>query len=369
MSERVPTLVYGDLREAGLEVLARGDLDLRWALTLEEALAVSRRVPLQLVLASDHFALAYLEARKSLSRTPPCLVVLGPEGEGSTEEFRSAGAAALISAADATRVVEAISELTGVTFRSHPRVPVQTVVDVRFRDQSHFLYTVDLSASGVCIADFPNARYGETAQITFDLLDPPLTVNAMVVRTFNRPEAFCAGLCFTDVAESDRQRIAALIEQEGAKVSALPTGDVSQPPGTETVDLMAALRGKADAGLSDYVAMLKSGGDLPTWLAEISTDLTASERAALAGSGPDWATTGLHFRIDLGRRAVEAEGPFDIQPALDFVGALAGETKGATPDVVVDATAVRAAILRSIYALQAENVRKQQAKKPKPKPR
>src|SRR5262245_56922658 len=137
-SRLVPTLVYGDLRGAGHELLSRSDLDLRWALTLHEALAVGRNVDLDLVLARDEYALSYLEKRSDLARKPPCIVLLGEDYLAMRDEFQAAGATALVVSSDPQRIVEAISELTGLTFRDHARVPLSTVVDVRFSGENHF---------------------------------------------------------------------------------------------------------------------------------------------------------------------------------------------------------------------------------------
>src|SRR5687768_6419106 len=211
VSRLVPTLVYGDLRGAGHELLSRSDLDLRWALTLHEAMAVSRRMQIDLVIASDQFALHYLKARAELTDQPPCIVLLGSHFASRKDELRQAGATALISADDPQRIVEAISELTGLNFRDHPRVPLHTVVDVRAGDSDQLLYTFDLSTSGLSIRDLPNAKLGDRVKVTFDLFDPPLVVETQVVRDFNIPEARCTGLSFVDLSEADRNRINELV--------------------------------------------------------------------------------------------------------------------------------------------------------------
>src|SRR5688572_3011175 len=107
MSRLLHTLVYGDLRGVGHELLSRSDLDLRWALTIHEALAVSERLPLDLVIASDQFALSYLKARADLDRKPPCIVLLSPDYSAKKEKFQEAGATVLVSASDAHGIVEA----------------------------------------------------------------------------------------------------------------------------------------------------------------------------------------------------------------------------------------------------------------------
>ena len=349
----MPTLVYGDLKAAGRELLARSDMDLRWAVHLEEALAVSRRVPLQLVLTSEECGLPFLEDRKDLSRQPPCVVMLSPHAMERREQYRTAGATALVSSEEPARLVEAISELTGLRFRSHPRVPLSTVVDVHFRGENQLLNTIDLSASGTCVSNFPSARYGETAILTFDLLEPPLEVQAMVVRTFHRPDGHCAGLCFTNVSDEDRQRLGAAIDKELSRgdVLEMGTGDVEGLPGTRTLDLIAQFANQKDRGVADYLKMLKSEEDLPGWLAEIGTSLTSSERKAMAGAGAKWGQYAVRVRVDLGRRILEKEFGEGVGSAMEFCQALGDETRGGPVEEAVDATQVRASLLRSVYSL------------------
>ncbi len=356
MGRLVPTLVYGDLRGAGHELLSRGDLDLRWALTLHEALAVSRRVKLDLVIASDQFALAYLASRAALPHRPPCIVLLGADYLAKQDELQAAGATVLVSASDPRRVVEAISELTGLTFRDHPRVPLHTVVDVQIKNDNHFLSTFDVSLSGVCIRDLPNARFGDKATITFDLFDPPLTVDAMVVRAFNVPEARCTGLCFTDLSDADRSRIAELVRQELAGLPMFTTTDIGALPGDRTIDLLTALGRQSDAGLSEYLSMIRSivdgtRDDAPSWVFEVAAKLTDTERRAIVSASPAWARTAVELRIDLKRQVVDQGAAFDVTAAMDFCKLMAADVEGSTDDEAVDATSIRSALLRGVYQL------------------
>jgi hypothetical protein len=375
MSRLVGTLVYGDLRGAGHELLSRSDLDLRWALTLHEALAVSKRVKLDLVIASDHYALAYLSARAELPSHPPCIVLLGDHHLDEKAAFEEAGATALVSGSDPQRIVEAISELTGLTFRDHPRVPLHTVVDVQYGNDSHLLYTFDLSISGVCIRDLPEAKYGDRATVTFDLFDPPLTAEAMVVRSFNLPEAKCTGLAFVELKEEDRKRIEHLVAKELVSMPMFTTSDIADMPGEQTIDLLTALRNKSDEGLSEYLDMLTaivhSKADAgPSWLFEVAAKLTETEREALRGKGPEWAKTAVSVRLDLKRQIIDRSSSGDFSSAMEFCSAMAGEVKSATVDQAVDATSIRSAILRAVYQLhqhmkerEAQAIRKDKKKK------
>jgi hypothetical protein len=358
MSRPVSTLVYGDLRGAGHELLSRSDLDLRWALTLHEALSVSRQLALELVIASDQFALSYLEARTGLPRKAPCIVLGGPELAAKKDALDRAGATAFVLADDPRRLMEAISELTGLTFRDHPRVALETVVDVQMRGESSLLYTFDLSVSGVSIKSLSNARYGDRATLTFDLFDPPLTASAIVVRHFNVPEEQCVGFRFVDLEDADRARVAEVVDRELAGLPLFSTSDIEDAPGEQTIDLLAALRAKGDAGLSDYVRMVSAivdGWDdadsAPTWVFEVAGKLTDTERKALSSGAPAWAKAAVEMRIDLKRQIVDRGSAGQFAHALELCRTMANDVDGATEEEAVDATAIRSALLRSIYVL------------------
>jgi hypothetical protein len=375
VSRVVPTLVYGDLRGAGHELLSRSDLDLRWALTMHEAMAVSRRLKLELVIASDYYALAYLKARTSLPHHPPCVVLVG--NDAPRDELAKAGATALVAASEPQRIVEAISELTGLTFRDYPRVPMHTVVDVSCKGHTHLLYTYDLSTSGVSIRDLPQAQYGDHVSVTFDLFDPPLTVETIVVREFNLPEARCTGLSFVDLSDADRARITEVVRAELAGMPVFSTSDIIDAPGEETMDLLGVLGTKSDAGLSEYLNMVQGiidGWDdadaAVSWVFEVAGKLTDTERNALSMGKPEWARTAVEFRLDLKRQVVDKKARGDYSAAFDFCRTMTNNVTESSVDEAVDATSIRSALLRAIYSLhraikerEAQEARSQKRKK------
>src|SRR5688572_3561624 len=222
---RIPVLVYGELPEVAHELLARRDLDLRWAMTLEEALAVCRTTPIELVLTSDSYALEFLHA--DVVCKPSCIAVVEPDRAAALLE----AGATVVAGHNQLQILMAISELTGIAFRMHPRARIETIVDVAFRGQSFYLSTVDVSASGVALSDFPEAACGERARVTFDMFDPPVTGEAIVVRTFERDGLRCAGLCFTDLTIEDRARLRELVDRERAEDSSDP---ILRRPGSDT---------------------------------------------------------------------------------------------------------------------------------------
>src|SRR5688500_5636019 len=132
-------------------------------MTLEEALAVSRTTSLDLVITTDSYALEYLRA--DLPCKPTCMTVVAHDG---VHAVLDAGRT-VVAGHDPRQILTAISELTGLAFRMHPRAAVETIVDVTFAGRSLYLSTIDVSASGVALSDFPNAAYGDRALVRFDM--------------------------------------------------------------------------------------------------------------------------------------------------------------------------------------------------------
>jgi hypothetical protein len=309
--------------------------------------AVAKRVPLDLVITSDPFALEFLEAQRPMTRRSPTIVLAGSDTK--KEAYEGSGATALVAGNDTPRVIEAISELTGLAFRSYPRASLQTVVDVRVKDQSYFLYTSDLSASGVCIKDFPHAKYGDRATIQLDLFDPPLVAEAMVVRVYHRGDGHHTGLSLAGLSDADRARLSRFVEKEMRARPSPPSLELSA--GERTMDLMAAVEVK-EGWIDDYLAMLGGSAELPAWLAHVSTTMTGTERAAAKSGSPDWAAKGLRLRVELARRAISAEGRLDTKRIVRFCHGLAQATaKAERPEELVDATELRAALLQYLQSL------------------
>jgi hypothetical protein len=353
MTRSIPVLVYGELSEVAHELLGRRGLELRWAMTLEEALAVNRQVPIELAITTDPYAREYLKHREGLESKSPCIVVV--DQEGREIEYLAAGATVV---ATPETILEAVSELTGLAFRMHPRLELQTVVDVQIDNQNYFLTTIDVSASGVAIAGFPNAQYGARADLRFDMFDPPLLAQAMVVRTFQRDEQQCAGLCFVDMAWEDRARLRMMIERDRAETSEM----TELHRGKDTQDLLALLREDADGGVAEYVRMLMDtvagrSTSMPSWLRELANELTVTERSAIERGDHSWARAAVGMRVELRRRLIDAANAFDARAALDLCRAIAIETRRESDQAASDATIIRAHVLRDasrIHRQEAE---------------
>jgi hypothetical protein len=170
----------------------------------------------------------------------------------------------------------------------------------------------------------------------------------MVVRTFTREGQFCAGLCFTDLSAKDRAQLRELVEMQRNEPSIDP---IVTAPGNDTRDLLTLLSRESDHGLNEYMRLLKdkvSGmqSRTPTWLSDVASELTDTERRSLQKNEQSWARAAIGMRIELRRHIVDTHGPFDAGAALDLCRLMAIETQSATDEVASDAATIRAHVLR-----------------------
>src|SRR4051812_31800323 len=115
MAERTTILVLGDAGAVGGDLLRRAEIEILWALSVTEALAVQRRVGPPVCIVREPFAAELLRSR-SPTRNLPAIVLLDPGGWAQRDEYFALGATALVQATSGERILEALSELTGLAF-------------------------------------------------------------------------------------------------------------------------------------------------------------------------------------------------------------------------------------------------------------
>ncbi len=347
--KRTPILICVDAGEAGRPLLSRRDIDLRWALTVDEAIAAAQRERFEVILTREAPAPELLERMEQNGLSCPCLVLIEPSGWNHRESYFGLGATALMRASNSERILEAISELTGLSFRQAPRVPYEEVVEVELKGNSHYSETSNISHSGVTIRGLPNAQIGDIADIQFVMLDSPERVRAMVIRKSGNE----IGLCFQGLSEHQRVQLDMLLSAERAKAEPEPppiglTVDLL----TSTADLVSTDRDEIDALRAQLAAHLLNQAEAPTWLVHIGQQMTDIERDGLCGVDvPQWAHAALMLRLELGQGHADGESPSVQQchTVLDFSRALAVESVQARAVVLSQVTQIRAALLRMLY--------------------
>lgn len=355
----VSILILSDAGAAGRELLARRDVELSWALSVQEARASLERRRPRVVLAQASFAVPFFEASKGLVERVPVVVLVGEDGWAQRAKYFAAGATALVSATSLPRILEAVTELTGLPSRYAPRVPYTEVVDVSIMGSKMYLEAVELGAGGIAIRDFPPARVGDQVEVGLVMMDPPQSLSGMVVRS-----RVGRGGAVTEVAfsadDAERATLAAFVAAQRAHSAPLPdpvglTSDLGG--GAFTLDLFQT----NDSGASDrWIQLLQdrrnstSETRIPKWLERIERELTEVERRILGGArGPEFARAALEMRIDLGRAQAALQDANALRDAcelaLDFCRSLATEARAVAPEVLAQVPDIRAGILTQIY--------------------
>lgn len=358
----VSILILCDAGAAGRELLARRDVELGWALSVPEAVeAMERRRP-RLVLVREEMAMAFLSRAKSFLQRVPVVVLLEGASWDRRSDYFAAGATALVSAASRARIFECITELTGLSTRFAPRVGYSEVVDVGIAGARLYLEAIELGASGIGLRDFPPSRTGEQVEIGLVMMDPPLTVSGMVVRTYVGRRGPVTEVAFNGLDEAERNRLEAYVSEQLHRVETLPdpvglTSDILG--GTFTLDLLDAFGPEADTPdrWMDLMAermRVDSEVRAPRWLQRVERELTEVERRALMGlEAPSFARAAVAMRVDLARSQASLEDPESLREscalALDFCRSLAMDDTGARSGYLGYVSEIRAGILGQIY--------------------
>lgn len=364
MQKSVSIVVCGNAGVVGDQLLRRRDIVTYWALTPEEAVAVVERVRPKVALVREEHALAVLDGTRRW-RTP-VVVLLEGDGWARREQYFTAGATALVQASAGDRILEAVSELTSLAFAKAPRALYETTVEVEIAGHSRFLETVNLSASGVCIAGIDAMEQSLGATVTFPLLDPPLTLQALVVRTHHDGVRDLGGLAFVNPSPQAEARLRALVEEEISHGDAQVTIDVPMAfdPITAALDEVSLAGEEAVDALKTKLRDLhheaKRDGELhrkarpragTTSGRDIDAALSPSERAHVLGQpSPDWAAPALNTRLKLHVERKERGAPSQrtVRDALTLCRTLGlGAHDG---PAMVEVAAVRASLLRDVYA-------------------
>lgn len=355
--EHKSILVVTDAGSAGRFLLARKDVDVRWALTVEEALAVVKQVHPSACVVREELAAELLAAFQGQPRVPPVVVLLEKNGWDRRDLYFGLGATALAQESASERILEAVSELTGISFRDRPRIQFSTVLDAEIDGEPAFIETTELSVSGVTVRGFPAPQIGARAELDFVMAEPPVRTTAMVVRTYEHAGETICGMCFVGLDDERRGAIEKLIESTSKAIPLLPepagfTGDL----GTFTLDLREEVGSGSEAN-HVYLAMLREekrseAVKIPSWLKRVERGLTAIERSAIdSASAPAWAAASIALRIDLelARSTHVLSQDTAIARAMELCCMLAVEAKDAPKEVLVQVASIRAAVLREAY--------------------
>lgn len=354
-------LIASDAGAAGRVLLARRDLDLRWALTAREARAVLRGERTRVAVVTEELAGPVLAALRR-DASPPPSIILTREDRDHGARYTSAGATAVVPRSSSSAILGAISSITGLRFAAHPRVPYRGLLYVATAADKYFLESHDLSAEGIAIRGLPGAKVGLDVDVSLLDADPPIDARGRIVRTFPDDGETIAAVALTELGSGERRRMGSIVDEELRRLPALP--DPSELscdlPAVTTLDLRDLPEGAKDPNAGARAQLRaamehRTHDPLPAWLQRVHDLLAPIERAGLLGMPvPPWVMAAVDQRLMLHQLSLGlSEGPGRdvlVGLALELCTTLAAESETASEELASEITVVRAGLLRDIYA-------------------
>lgn len=361
MRKAATVLVLGDPGPVRDELLLRREIDVIWSASFEDALQLVRVYRIEACILAPAFESVdgYEQFRAAIGDVP--FLVTRPTQPASTT----------LTAPDVEPVLRFLAQQTGLVFARYPRAPLELPVTLEARGQAWERQTLNLSVSGVAIRDFPEVEAGARVEMCIELPQRPVFLLGRVVRLLERSGTRVAGLTFTDLSEPLRMELSRAVEECICGEDGPPRlfGELEIPmPRTllatgYTVDtdptpvlprvVEPDMTPPLPRQLADHASV--SIDLIPDWIAQLSDEMSASERlAATGGDAPDWAHRVLSLRLRLARARARKTG--DVPPALvdetyRLFSGLEKETWDAPAKEREEVSTIRAALLRDVLGV------------------
>jgi hypothetical protein len=358
---RISILICKDAGSVSRTLLAREDLRIRWALTIQEANAVIRWTKCAIAITRPALAKPLIAACRSADREVASIVLLEPSHWSTWREYFDAGATSVLQTTSADQLLDAMSDATGMSFRAAPRIPLKT--SVRFGDGTSG-NAMNISSTGLCVVDCPSSELGATVRIEFETGGKKFELQAVVSRIFRVGSRPALALAFEEVSPDQQWELDDVIE--------LARKHELQPP--ETVDdfdplddgTVLALRSTSLQGESlPIMRALVSGGQVANsettaaWLVAACASFSALEVRAIQepASAPAWAHDAVLARLRVYqarfRAGFDPVPESDVREIFGLCQRLAESVASADEASLVQVTNIRADILRVLYAPEA----------------
>lgn len=375
MTKAATILVLGDPGPFRKELLVHKEIEVIWACDVEAARKIFETIDIDACIVSPDLS-TEVNALKDELKHIPCIALQPPGATGPRPDFES-----LVEIDEVDSLVSLLGEHTGIQFARYPRADVSAPVSVRQGGRIHNLQSIDLSLSGIGIANFPPAQVGTRVDLVVELADRSLNVPARVVRWFEHDGGRAAGLIFTSLSDAQKDVIGAAVKSvlqwepaqrlsaealfgdlglEEAAPAALQTMDVAGP------SVPAFVLKTQDLELPLLTQILDGDAyDAPDWLLKVATELTALEASAVRGRAcPAWVHRALRLRLHFAQSSRVPEGQKIPSALLDEAyrtfESLKEEMDGASATTVAQIAKIRADLLRNIVSAR---------KRPLPVPR
>lgn len=355
---RVSILVCKDAGAASRTLLSRADLRIRWALTKGEAAAVVKLTKCAVVITRAGLAKDVL-AESAKSDRPIASIVLLDEAQWSSwREYFEAGATSVLRASAADELLDAMTDATGIAFRSAPRVPFKT--EIRFAEGGGSWTSLNLSATGICLIDFPPFALGSEVDLALDMSGKAFEFTAVISQIFRVGPRRAVGLAFLSMSPELKVHIDEYTRQsQSNRIGTEPVEEEFDPLDEGTVlqlrsstvqgNALALIRALTGDGTIEQVDAAAP------WLVAAAESFSPSEVAAIQTprTAPAWAHDAVLGRIHAFRVRARAgsEGPAetDVREVFGICQRLAESAARAEEEELVQVTNIRGEILRTLY--------------------
>jgi hypothetical protein len=356
----VSVLICKDAGTAGRTLLARNDLRVRWALNIAEADSVIRLTKCAVCITRESLARKVLAACNDAGRSIATIVLLEPSSWSSWREYFEAGAMSVLQVNASEQLLDAMADATGLSFRTAPRIPFRTDVGFALGDEGGTWRSVNLSASGICLLDFPPYALGSEVDLAFELDHKRYEVNAIVSQILRHGGRRAVGLAFQEVSREVQAALDNVIHMEQRRARAV-TDPVDEFDRLDESTFLALRSAAAHEDTLDLMRALTSAAKLPDtdkaapWLIAACHALSALEVVAVRNpqAAPKWAQDALLARIRVYQaRARAGDGPLgekDVREVFGLCQRMADSAAGSDDSSLVQVTNVRAEILRAVY--------------------
>ncbi len=219
--------VYEELHpviEAHPSLLSRNNVRLFTAPTAEEALEIHRAERMDLIVADldmprmggDKLCLSIRQGGDALNKVYVMIACSGRKDE--LRRLEKCGANTYIKKPfDLPHLLEVMGGLLAIPRRRDLRVLVKVTVHGKFRSESFFCASRDISASGLLVETDKTLAKGDTITCSFFLPDTErIIVDGEVVRVIRgKLNTYSYGVRFLAVSDKARTEIARFIDMEG----------------------------------------------------------------------------------------------------------------------------------------------------------
>jgi hypothetical protein len=360
MAEPVSILICRDAAMAGRTLLARRDLRVRWALTVPEAESVIRWTKCAVCVAREPLAKPVLQASAQADRKVATIVLLEPDQWSSWREYFEAGATSVLQVSATDQLLDAMSDATGLTFRTAPRIAFKNEVRFALGEEGGAWKALNLSATGISIVEFPPYALGSEVDLAIELGGKRYEFNAIVSQILRVGSRRVVGLAFRELSPELLTNIEEVIRAE-LKRSRLGSEPVEEFDSLDE-STMLALRSSTVGG--DSLALMRAltsngkvqGADAAaSWLIAACNALSPNEVAAVRNpqTAPQWAQDALLARLRVyeirARAGSGAVKDADMREIFGLCQRLAESADGADEHSLVQVANIRAEILRALY--------------------